>query len=179
MLTPSAKAWLTHRRDNVQPIDAGLAELLRPWLVDRPRDRRVFNMPTKQAQMLRCDLRRARVLWNRETPDRAERRIGRSGGGAGGGGGCELAVDPENQTIYWTGHVPTRGATVQRGRFDGTGVETIIDRLLHPKFIVIGPGPEGDGAVSSASSPPVQSTWRGCGSMRRTRGGSFISGNAP
>ena len=58
--------------------------------------------------------------------------------------GRALAVDPENQTIYWTAHVPTRGTTIQRGRFDGTGVETIIDRLLHPKFIVIRPRPECD-----------------------------------
>ena len=40
--------------------------------------------------------------------------------------------------------MPTRVTTIQRGRFDGTGVETIIDRLLRPKFIVIGPGPEDD-----------------------------------
>lgn len=58
--------------------------------------------------------------------------------------GGALAVDRENKTIYWTAHVPARGTTIQRGRFDGTGVATIIDRLLHPKFIVIGPGPEDD-----------------------------------
>jgi hypothetical protein len=33
----------------------------------------------------------------------------------GGRLGRALAVDPENQTIYWTAHVPTKGTTIQRG----------------------------------------------------------------
>jgi site-specific recombinase XerC len=50
------------RRSDVQPIRADLADLLQPWLADKPPDRPVFaSMPEKTGLMLRADLRRARA----------------------------------------------------------------------------------------------------------------------
>ncbi len=63
------------RRDDMQPIRPDLAELVRPWLADKPPGRPVFaNMPEKTALMIRADLRRAKARWIRGTADRGERR---------------------------------------------------------------------------------------------------------
>ncbi|MEX0641661.1 MAG: tyrosine-type recombinase/integrase, partial [Pirellulales bacterium] len=68
-------AYTKRRRDDEQPIRRELADLLRPWLANRPTDARLLDLPEKKAaQLLRADLRRARAWWIREASARAERR---------------------------------------------------------------------------------------------------------
>ena len=50
-----------NRRRAVQPIKADLAELLRPWLSDKPLGQPVFILPDKPARMLRADLKAAGI----------------------------------------------------------------------------------------------------------------------
>jgi integrase len=65
-----------HRRDDLQPIRADLAELLRKWLAGRDTQEPLWpgRWNEKAAAMLRCDLRRARARWVRDTFCPAERR---------------------------------------------------------------------------------------------------------
>jgi integrase len=67
-------AYSKRRRDDRQPIRADLGERLRPWLVGRPADAPVFNMPDRTAELVRADLRRARAWWIKETAQKAVRR---------------------------------------------------------------------------------------------------------
>jgi len=67
-------AYSKRRRDDRQPIRPDLADALRSWLPDRPRDRPLFDLPDKLARMVRVDLRRARAWWIKATTDRRERR---------------------------------------------------------------------------------------------------------
>ena len=67
-------AYSKRRRDDLQPIRSDLADLLRPWLADKPSDAPVFDLPEKLVPMLRADLSRARARWIKATPDRVERR---------------------------------------------------------------------------------------------------------
>jgi len=68
-----AAAYSKRRRDDVQPIRPGLADLLRDWLHGRKRDRPVFTV-RRPAEAVRADLRRARAWWLREGKTRQERR---------------------------------------------------------------------------------------------------------
>ncbi len=70
-------AYSKHRRQDIQPIRRDLAELIRPWLEDKPCRQPVPRLPDKAAQMLNADLRRARARWIREVPGKAERRLRR------------------------------------------------------------------------------------------------------
>jgi integrase len=65
-----------HRRDDLQPIRTDLAELLRKWLAGRDAQEPLWpgRWNEKAAAMLRCDLRRARARWIRDTFCPAERR---------------------------------------------------------------------------------------------------------
>ena len=82
-----------HRRNDVQPIRADLAELLRCWLADRPNDSPVFaDMPGKTALMLKADMRLARARWIRATSCRAERRQRRHSD-------CLAVVDRDGRTV--------------------------------------------------------------------------------
>lgn len=54
-------AYSKRRRDDVQPIRPELAELLRPWLADKPVGKPVFPMPEKTAKMMRVDLEAAGI----------------------------------------------------------------------------------------------------------------------
>jgi len=57
-------AYVKRRRKDVQPIRRDLAELVRPWLADRPRGERVFGkLPEGTARMMRSDLAGARRDW--------------------------------------------------------------------------------------------------------------------
>ena len=67
-------SYSKRRRTDEQPIRPDLADLLRRWLTDKPADDPVFNVPEKQAEMLRADLRRARARWIRVAQNRTERR---------------------------------------------------------------------------------------------------------
>ena len=71
-----AAAYSKRRRQDVQPIRQDLAELLRPWLAERPRDLHVFGrLPKSTARMLRKDLAAARKAWVKAAgPDDAERQ---------------------------------------------------------------------------------------------------------
>jgi len=66
-------AYSKHRREDVQPIPAELAELLRGFLATADR-KRPFPLTDKTAVMLRQDVRLARSRWIRQTPDPQERR---------------------------------------------------------------------------------------------------------
>ncbi len=67
-------AYSKHRREDVQPIRADLAEALKAWLDGKPDGQPVFALPAKMSLAIRSDLRRAKARWIRETPDRKERR---------------------------------------------------------------------------------------------------------
>ena len=72
-----AAAYSKRRRLDVQPIRQDLAELLRPWLRERPRDAAVFgDLPQGTARMMRQDLAAARMAWidQADTPEERERR---------------------------------------------------------------------------------------------------------
>ena len=69
-----AAAYSKHRRDDVVPLRADLANVMAAYAADKPSDARIFGLPDKPVDMLKADLRRARAWWIRETPDPAERR---------------------------------------------------------------------------------------------------------
>ena len=67
-------SYSKRRRDDVQPIDRGLADTLMPWLKGKAVDEPALALPDKAAAMLRGDLRLARARWLREAADPQERR---------------------------------------------------------------------------------------------------------
>ncbi len=67
-------AYSKHRREDVQPIRADLAEALKPWLDGKSEGEPVFTLPEKMSVAIKADLRRAKARWIRETPNRKERR---------------------------------------------------------------------------------------------------------
>ena len=68
-------AYSKRRRRDVQPIRRDLADLLGPWLEERPEDERVFrSMPRCMARTLRTDLDAARVAWIAEAKTDEERQ---------------------------------------------------------------------------------------------------------
>ena len=69
-----AAAYSKHRRDDVVPLRADLANVMAAYAADKPSDARIFGLPDKLADMLKADLRRARAWWIREVRDPAERR---------------------------------------------------------------------------------------------------------
>jgi integrase len=69
-----AAAYSKRRRQDVQPIQHGLAELLRPWLAGRPRDERLFPLPHNTSKMFQRDLAAARSQWIREAQTGDERQ---------------------------------------------------------------------------------------------------------
>ncbi len=70
----AAAGYSKRRRRDVQPIRRDLAELLRPWLADRPRDAQLFaKMPQHTAQMMQSDLTHARRQWISEATTDADR----------------------------------------------------------------------------------------------------------
>ena len=56
-----AAAYSKHRRDDVLPLPAGLAQRLAAWLPGKRLDCRVFNLPDKPQKMLYRDLERAGI----------------------------------------------------------------------------------------------------------------------
>jgi integrase len=73
-----AAAYSKHRREDVLPLRPDLANEMVAYVAARPATDRLFHVPHKSARMLSADLRQARALWIRETPDRAERRTRRA-----------------------------------------------------------------------------------------------------
>jgi len=73
-----AAAYSKHRRDDVVPLRADLANVVAAFTAGKPAAARLFRLPDKPAEMLKADLRRARAWWIRETPDPAERRSRRA-----------------------------------------------------------------------------------------------------
>jgi len=74
--TPTVTVIASHskrRRDDVQPIRCDLAELLRPWLKNRPRGEPILRLPERTAKMLRADLQAARDTWIQEAANDRER----------------------------------------------------------------------------------------------------------
>ncbi len=69
-----AAGYSKRRHRDTQPIRRDLAELLRPWLVDKPRGEPVLPLPRRTARMMRVDLNRARAAWIREGKGNKERR---------------------------------------------------------------------------------------------------------
>ena len=66
-------AYSKRRRQDVQPIRIDLAELLRPWLETKQRDKRIFGeLPEATARMLRSDLAAARSDWIEASGDPTE-----------------------------------------------------------------------------------------------------------
>jgi len=66
-------AYSKHRRQDVQPIRADLAETLRPWLALKAAGLPVFVMARKPGEMMRVDLATARAAWIDEASTAAER----------------------------------------------------------------------------------------------------------
>ena len=69
-----AAAYSKHRRDDVVPMRADLAQVMAAYVADKAADGRLFRLPDKPADMLKADLRQARAWWIREVRDPAERR---------------------------------------------------------------------------------------------------------
>ena len=73
-----AAAYSKRRRQDVQPIPEHLAEILRPWLDEKPTGVRMFGtLPGHTARMLRADLKLARAAWikaAKDTPEEQARR---------------------------------------------------------------------------------------------------------
>ena len=68
-------AYSKRRRKDVQPIRRDLADLLRPWLAERPRDQRPFaRLPKSTGRMLCKDLAAARKQWIAEGKTDAEQK---------------------------------------------------------------------------------------------------------
>ena len=68
-------AYSKRRRKDVQPIRRDLADLLRPWLAERPRDERPFaRLPKSTGRMLCKDLAAARKRWIAEGKTEAEQK---------------------------------------------------------------------------------------------------------
>ncbi len=73
---PSVTVQAAHSKRgklDVQPIRSDLADVLRPWLANKPKGAPVFTgRMGRTAEMIRFDLRRARRAWALETGDLAE-----------------------------------------------------------------------------------------------------------
>ena len=67
-------AYSKRRRDDRQPIRPDLADALESWFSAKSKDGPLFNLPDKQAQKVRADLRWARAGWIKAIADRSERR---------------------------------------------------------------------------------------------------------
>jgi Phage integrase family len=72
-------SYSKHRREDVQPIRADLAELLREYIRDKPAGERLWASRwwTKAAKMIRADLKDARKQWIEEAGENAEERKAR------------------------------------------------------------------------------------------------------
>ena len=69
-----AAGYSKHRREDRQPIRQDLADLLRPWLADKPRGQRLFaRLPGDTARMVRSDMALAREAWIGEAQSEADR----------------------------------------------------------------------------------------------------------
>ena len=58
-----------HRRRDVQPMRKDLADLLQPWLSDKPSAQPVFCIPHDAAKLFRADLKAGREFWLGEALD--------------------------------------------------------------------------------------------------------------
>ncbi len=67
-------AYSKRRRRDEQPIRPEMVHLLRPWLVGKAPGEAVFNIPEKQAEMMRHDLTVARRKWLDEPVTPADRQ---------------------------------------------------------------------------------------------------------
>jgi len=67
-------AYSKHRRQDVQPIRQDLADLLRPWLADKPAGSPVFQLPEKPVELVKADLGAASQAWLREARTPQERK---------------------------------------------------------------------------------------------------------
>jgi site-specific recombinase XerD len=71
-------AYSKRRRKDVQPIRMDLADLLRPWLAERPRDEQPFaRLPKSAGRMLCKDLAAARERWIADAEDDPEEQARR------------------------------------------------------------------------------------------------------
>jgi hypothetical protein len=70
-----AAAYSKHRRKDRQPIRRDLADMLRPWLADKPQGQPVFGrLPSGTSRILQSDLAAARKAWLQEAPSEGTRR---------------------------------------------------------------------------------------------------------
>jgi len=67
-------AYSKRRRQDVLPIRHDLADAVATYIKGKPHDAPLFAMPDRTADMIRADLRWARVCWRREATTWAERR---------------------------------------------------------------------------------------------------------
>lgn len=67
-------AYSKRRRRDLQLIRPDLADVLASWLARMPRNERIFRLARREADMIRRDLRAARLAWRREATTFAERR---------------------------------------------------------------------------------------------------------
>jgi len=76
-----AAGYSKHRREDRQPIRQDLADLLRPWLADKPQGQRLFaRLPGDTARMVRSDMALAREAWIEEAgTDEGRTERGKSG----------------------------------------------------------------------------------------------------
>jgi integrase len=68
-----AAAYSKHRRDDVVPLRADLANVMAAYVADKPTAANLFRLPDKPADVLKDDLRRARAWWIKGVQDRTER----------------------------------------------------------------------------------------------------------
>lgn len=57
-----------------QPIVLAYAEMLRPWMIDRPKNEPLWRMPRRTSDMIRADLLHARSQWIDEAGNENEER---------------------------------------------------------------------------------------------------------
>ena len=69
-----AAGYSKHRRDDVQPIDKGLAVTLAAWLKAKGATGPVLALPDETGAMLQADMLRARAAWICEAATAAKRR---------------------------------------------------------------------------------------------------------
>jgi integrase len=67
-------AYSKHRRDDLVPLRADFAQAVAIFIEGRPRSVRLFNVPSRTADMLKADLLRARRAWLEEAKTPQERK---------------------------------------------------------------------------------------------------------
>ena len=67
-------AYSKHRRDDVVPLRADLAQAVAAFIEGKPADARLFAMPERTADVLKADLEAARQAWLNEAQTAQERK---------------------------------------------------------------------------------------------------------